>query len=149
MNAKSARKSMSYSTLERIKHSFKESDKKNTCKVLVVDDQELYRSGISATLNKQSFDVASAECGFKAIEVLTFFPADVVIIDCNIPGLNSFQCCEYILKIDPSITVIFTCPLYSSELSIEAFKAGGKDILEKPLDENTLFETIDYYIDTK
>jgi len=149
MHVKGARKSMPYSTLEKIKLSFRKKYQQNTCKVLIIDNQELTSSALTNTLEKQGFDVASAECGFKAIEILTFFPANIVIIDCSIAGLNSFKCCECILKIDPAITFIFTCSIYSSELSIEAFKAGGKDILEKPLDENTLFETINYYINTK
>lgn len=146
--AKNAKDNMNQSTLEKIKLYLKD-DKACKGRILIVDKLEIHRSSFSNILENHGYITATADCGFKAIEVLTFFHADLVVIDCSMRRLENLKCSEYIQKIDPNISIVFTSADASSELKILTFKAGGKDLIEKPFTGNTLKESIEKHLTNK
>ncbi|MCM8527550.1 MAG: response regulator [Lentisphaeraceae bacterium] len=139
---------MNQSTFDKIKLIL-EDNKDCKGKVLIVDNQATYRSSYSRILESSGFETASADCGFKAIEVLTFFRADIVILDCSLNRLENLTCSKYIQQIDPNISIIFTSTDMPSELKILTFKAGGKELIEKASNGKIIKELVEKHICTK
>jgi DNA-binding NtrC family response regulator len=59
-------------------------------KVLIVDDEASQRSGLAAMLSAWNMTPETAADGEEALSKLSGFPADVIITDLNMPGLDGF-----------------------------------------------------------
>jgi len=60
-------------------------------RVLVVDDHELFRTGLRALLEEEGFEVADAGGGEAALVALPSFAPDVVVMDLNMPGMSGIE----------------------------------------------------------
>ena len=106
-------------------------------RVLVVDDVDLFRTGLSAALRAAGFDIcgqaADAEGAVTAAEELL---PDVVVLDILMPGLSGLEVVEKILAVSPSSRVILLTASESVEDLLEGIRAGARGYLVK----DTAFE---------
>ena len=106
-------------------------------RVLVVDDVDLFRTGLSAALRAAGFDIcgqaADAEGAVTASESLL---PDVVVLDILMPGLSGLEVVEKILAVSPSSKVILLTASESVEDMLEGIRAGARGYLVK----DTAFE---------
>ena len=63
-------------------------------KVLIVDDEANQRSGLAAMVAEWGMTPETAANGNEALEKLAEFPADVILTDLNMPGLDGFGLLE-------------------------------------------------------
>ena len=104
-------------------------------RVLVVDDNNQVRSAVTRFLRLHAFDVEVAPDGRTALAELQRNPADFVLLDVDMPGMNGFEVCRRI-KADPNHTftpVIMLTALDSSEDRIKGAEAGADGYLAKPV----------------
>ncbi len=59
-------------------------------RVLIVDDEESQRSGLAAIVSAWGMRAETASDGNEALRKLERFPADVILTDLNMPGLDGF-----------------------------------------------------------
>lgn len=60
-------------------------------RILVVDDSPSIRSLIRVFLVSQGYEFIEAESGERALGVLRLVPADVVVVDVNMPGMGGLE----------------------------------------------------------
>lgn len=105
--------------------------------VLVVDDVDLFRTGLSAALRAAGFDIcgeaADAEAAVSAAEALL---PDVVVLDILMPGLSGLEVVEKILAVSPTSRVILLTASESVEDLLEGIRSGTRGYLVK----DTAFE---------
>jgi len=106
-------------------------------KVLMVDDEEQFRSTTKKILNSRGFETILAGSGEEAIEKLSDNP-DVVILDIKMPGMDGHQVLRKIKKRSPSLPVIMLTGHGAMPSAKEAFDKGAYDYLLKPCDLNLL-----------
>src|SRR4051794_11175020 len=87
-------------------------------RVLVVDDSELFRTGLEAVLLSEGFEVANAAGGEEALAQVGTFDPDVVVMDMGMPGMSGSEATRRILEAAPNTFVMM---LTGSE---------GADVLE-------------------
>jgi len=75
-------------------------------RVLMVDDEEQFRSTTSKTLTRRGFDTTVAESGEAAVKILKESEQDVVVLDVKMPGMDGHEALREIRKIDPHVKVI-------------------------------------------
>lgn len=77
-------------------------------RVLVVDDHELVRSGITRMLadNPDIDVIGQASSGEEAIDCVRENRPDIVLMDIRMPGIGGLEATRRILRIDDSIRVI-------------------------------------------
>lgn len=77
-------------------------------RILLVDDHEIMREGMSVLLRKHSdFEVVGqASDGRKALEMTQQLEPDVVIMDIGMPNLNGIDATRQILALNPAIKVL-------------------------------------------
>jgi two-component system response regulator RegX3 len=63
-------------------------------RVLVVDDEESYRQGLSSGLSREGFEVEVAADGSEALERFGDRPPDVVLLDMLLPGMHGIEVCR-------------------------------------------------------
>jgi len=104
-------------------------------KILIVDDEELSREAASRCLKSMGHEFLVASDGLEALKVLLNFPADVIVSDLYMPGINGLELCRR-LRSCPRDTytyfILLTVAEKERELS-QAMEAGVDDFISKPL----------------
>jgi CheY-like chemotaxis protein len=111
-------------------------------KVLMVDDEEQFRSTTSRILTRKGYDTTMAGSGEEAVESLRRSRPDVVVLDMKMPGMDGNQTLAEIKKIDPEMPVIMLTghgTLDSAKLSL---RHGAFDYISKPCDIDLLASKI-------
>ncbi|MCJ7687519.1 MAG: response regulator, partial [Desulfobacteraceae bacterium] len=103
-------------------------------RVLMVDDEEQFRSTTSKILTRRGYETTVAESGEEAIEILKESPQDVVILDIRMPGMDGHEALAQIKKIDPDVRVIMLTGHGGGESAKESLEHGAFDYLNKPCD---------------
>lgn len=103
-------------------------------KVLLVDDEQEYRETLGKRLAKRGLTVAIAASGEEALEKLETFPADVVVLDVKMTGMDGLTALHRIKAGWPLIEVIMLTGHASVEVAIRGLELGAYDYLMKPVD---------------
>ena len=106
-------------------------------KVLMVDDEEQFRSTTEKILQRKGFETVLAASGEEAISKLKEQP-DVVILDIKMPGMDGIETLREIKKQFPLVEVIMLTGHGSTETAVEGMKLGAFDYLMKPADFSDL-----------
>ena len=105
-------------------------------RVIVVDDSSVVRGFITRELEKDpAFRVvATAGNGKIAIDVLRTTPADVMILDIEMPIMDGLTAIPKLKEIDSAVQIIMASTLTqrNAEVSLKALSLGATDYLPKP-----------------
>ncbi len=104
-------------------------------RLLVVDDNRVNRLLLAHGLEQQGHEVALAEDGKIAMEMLRAKPYDLVLLDIDMPQMNGFQVLEALLQ-DSSlrdVPVIMTSASDELDRVVKCIEMGAEDYLTKPL----------------
>src|SRR5215470_17726597 len=108
----------------------------NSGALLLVDDEELNREGLSRRLQREGYAVTTAKNGREALELLGERPFDLVLLDIMMPGMNGLDVLKFLRRIDSLIDlpIIMVTAKGESEDIVEALELGANDYVTKPLD---------------
>ena len=101
-------------------------------KVLVVDDDEIVRLSHMRSLAGQSCKVEAARGGEEALENMQTEPADVVLMDLRMPGMDGLAALKTIKEKWPATEVVIITGYPSVVTAREAVRLGAFDYLPKP-----------------
>jgi DNA-binding NarL/FixJ family response regulator len=107
-------------------------------RVLVVDDHEVFRSGLRELLAAQGLDVVGeAETGEAAIRAVEELAPDVVVMDLHMPGMGGVEATRRVAETSPVTRVLVLTGSEQEESALEAILAGAHGFLIKdaPLDQ--------------
>jgi len=102
-------------------------------KVLLADDHELVRTGIESLLNAcdDITVVAVAKSGEEAVEKVSTFLVDVVLMDINMPGMGGVEACRQILHNNAGSKIIIISTDNHSHIPPQLFKLGVSGFISK------------------
>jgi DNA-binding NarL/FixJ family response regulator len=100
-------------------------------RVLVVDDHELFRTGLRALLEEEGFEVADAASGAEALATTPAFRPEVVLMDLNMPGMSGIEAAERLLASRPDASVLMLTINRDDGRVLEAVRAGASGYLLK------------------
>ena len=104
----------------------------NPVRVLVVDDEELFRRSIGKELNRMGYSVRTAETSQEALAELHSFPPDVVLLDIRLPDQDGLELLRTIKDLDPSIEVIMLTASGGIDTVVSCMRTGAYHHLLKP-----------------
>ncbi len=107
-------------------------------RVLVVDDEEDMLWMLQRNLNKgmQDVEILAAKSGEEALAILSDLPANLVITDINMPGMNGLDLLIEINNRFPKTGVIIMTAYPSNAYENKAMMSGSLRFIEKPFDIN-------------
>lgn len=110
---------------------------------MVIDDGPVERLTGKALLEKLGFTVRTAASGEEALHLLAREPAQLVLCDVSMPGMNGLELLRAARALDvPPIMVMVTG--HGDEASAQsAMQAGASAYLPKPLRLETLRKTVE------
>jgi DNA-binding NarL/FixJ family response regulator len=113
-------------------------------RVLLVDDQELVRTGFRMVLDAQEGIEVAGEAGDgrAALEVLRSTSADVVLMDVRMPKMDGIEATRHICAAPDSPKVIILTTFDLDEYAFSALKAGAAGFLLKDAGPEQLIEAI-------
>lgn len=102
-------------------------------RILIVDDEENTRIGLSKLLSQEGFEVESAANGDDALNLLNHHKVNLVISDINMPGMNGLAFLRELSRKFPSTNVIMITAYGGVESYLEAMNLGAYEYLHKPV----------------
>ena len=112
-------------------------------RILVVDDELFVRELLLEFLSSQGYEVSLADSGEKAVELMQIEPANVVLVDLKMPGMDGIQTLKEIKKTTPDALGIIMTGYPTIESSIEALRQGAHDYVIKPFKLNDLKSSVE------
>ncbi len=104
--------------------------------ILVVDDERSIRIGLKGLLSKEGYEVTIAESGNEALRFLESQEYDLVLTDLRMAGLDGLSLLKKIKEQYPETFVMLMTAYGSEKIAVEAMKAGARDYLIKPFDND-------------
>ena len=120
-------------------------------RLLVVDDNEMNRDVLTRRLQKQGHEVATAENGRAALEMLGSGAFDLVLLDVMMPELDGREALAR-MKADESlrhIPVIMISASEEIETVVRCIELGAEDYLPKPFNPTLLKARVDASLEKK
>jgi two-component system, NtrC family, response regulator AtoC len=103
--------------------------------ILVVDDEPNLRRVLSAQLERDGYDVHTAEDGEQALTILKEHHIDLVITDLRMPRIDGMELLRRTQKMDADLPVVMITAHGTVDNAVEALKTGAFDYLTKPFDQ--------------
>jgi DNA-binding NarL/FixJ family response regulator len=114
-------------------------------KLIIADDHKLIRDGLKAILTDRQEEVqvvGEAASGNELIAMLAHIPAEMVLMDIQMPEMDGLQATQYIKEHFPHIQVLVLSMMEQERYVAEAIKAGALGYILKTTDAEELFHAI-------
>jgi DNA-binding NarL/FixJ family response regulator len=110
-----------------------EGTQQTPLRVMVVDDHDLFRSGLRRLLDEQDgLDVVGeARRGDEAVQRANELKPDVVVMDINMPGMSGVEATRGVLKQSPDSAVLMLTVTSDENAVLDAVLAGASGYLLK------------------
>ena len=118
--------------------------------MLVVDDNASVRGYIADLLQKDGWEVDTADTGRHALELLDAGASpDVVLLDLALPGLDGLATLDRIRATFEHLPVVMVSVAGSAHKIVESMKRGASDYLTKPFDEGALTTVLNRSLESR
>lgn len=116
-----------------------------TLKILLVDDHEVVRLGLKALLSRNTLFQVVAEAGnaTEAMDRVSRYRPDVVVMDIRLPGKNGIEATREILAQHPDIKIIMLTSYAEDELLFDAIAAGASGYVLKQIGSSELVNALE------
>jgi len=110
-------------------------------KILLVDDEPNILDFLELGLQNEGFEVRKTQDGMTAINLIKDFQPHVVILDVMMPGMDGFEVCQLIKKMD-NIAVIMLTARDEVDDRVKGLTLGADDYMVKPFSFEELLARI-------
>jgi two-component system, OmpR family, KDP operon response regulator KdpE len=100
-------------------------------RILIVDDEPQIRRIMRTTLITAGYEAEDARTGDEALEKVSRFRPDLILLDINLPGMNGLDLCRE-LRINTDVAIIMLTVRDSESDKVAALDAGADDFITKP-----------------
>jgi two-component system nitrogen regulation response regulator NtrX len=111
-------------------------------RILVVDDEGSIRDALVQLFEYEDHEVAAAEDGPDALDLVADFRPDVIFLDVKMPGMDGLEVLSRLRTDLPTAPVVMISGHGTIHTAVEATRKGAYDFLEKPLDSDRLLVTL-------
>jgi len=117
-------------------------------KILVVDDDELVRSGLAVNLERAGFEVRTAENTAQTRRQMAESAADLVLCDLVLGNEDGMDVLRLLQSSHPDTAVVIITGHGSIRNALEALKGGASDYIQKPCNPEEVIHRIRMVLDS-
>src|SRR5687767_14305644 len=103
-------------------------------KILIVDDQEMMRDSLAATLAREGHEVVACTDGPLAVTRLGSTKFELMITDLKMPKMTGIELLQEAKRLRPEMPVVLMTAFATVNTAVEAMKLGAYDYIQKPFD---------------
>lgn len=112
-------------------------------KILLCDDTAFMRAMLKDILVKNGYDVVGeAENGKIAVEKHKELKPDLTLMDITMPEMDGIRAVSRIIENDSKANIVMCSAMGQEEIVVEAIKAGAKDFIVKPFQNERVIEAV-------
>ena len=111
-------------------------------RVLVVEDDVTVREVVVSYLRAAGHDVAEAADGVAGLELMARSPADLVVLDLMMPGIDGLEVCRRLRRAG-DVPVVMLTALGSEQDRVVGLELGADDYVTKPFSPRELVLRVD------
>lgn len=117
--------------------------------VLIVEDDELVRSGLAVNLERDGYRVSTAANGDEALALLARESVDLVLTDMVMDGVDGLELIRRVSARMPDLPVIVLTGHGTAANAVEAMRSGAADYLQKPAHPEEISRRIRNVLDAR
>lgn len=108
-------------------------------RILVCDDSILARKNLTTILNSFGYtDISEVSNGEDAVNFCKEHKPDLIFLDIVMPVKDGVTATSEIMEAEPDARIVIVSSVGTQTHIKEAIKAGAKDFIQKPIDEELL-----------
>ena len=114
-------------------------------KLLIVDDEELTRTGVISSIDWKSLDideVLQADDGINGLEAARIHKPEIILCDVRMPRMDGITMLEKLEQLLPDTVPIFMSGYSDKEYLKAAIKLKAVNYIEKPLNPAEIREAV-------
>jgi signal transduction histidine kinase len=111
--------------------------------ILIIDDEDAVLEGLGEFLEDEGYTVYKAQDGSSGLKVFRSVKPDLVMTDLRMPGMSGIELISEIRKLKENTPVIVFTGYGSLGTAIDAIHLKVFDFLTKPIDLDSLKDTLD------
>ena len=100
--------------------------------IMLVEDEIHLARGICFNLEEEGFRISHFDSGEKALATLEVEHFELIILDVMLPGMDGFQVCRAVRKLDPRVPILMLTARSDDADRVEGLENGADDYLTKP-----------------
>jgi len=117
-------------------------DKMEDFKILLVDDEEDFLDSLTERMGLRDLKADTARSGEEALQRVQTDEPTVIVLDLRMPGMDGLEVLRRVKKAHPRVQVVILTGHGTDKDKEQAKKLGAFAYLQKPVDLDTLLETV-------
>jgi DNA-binding NtrC family response regulator len=111
-------------------------------KLLFIDDEQTFLNYLAKRLVLDGFDVTTTYSGEEGVDAASKESFDVAVVDLQMPGIDGIEVQKRLKDLQPNLPCIVLTGHGNVENALESGKYNAFKFLSKPVDMDTLIQTI-------
>ncbi len=112
-------------------------------KILIVDDEESIRFGLSRILQQSGYSCVAAGTAADGLRLFSAENPGVVLLDLRLPDADGLEFMKQLKESDNYVSIIIMTAYGTIETAVHALKSGAENFLTKPIDPDGLLVLLD------
>ena len=110
--------------------------------IAIIEDNESTRKALVRQISTAGFSIVDFASAPDFLHAPERFTVDCVVADVHLPMMDGLQLQEELRNMVPHAPIIFITGYAELAIGVQAMRRGATDFLQKPVDDETLFEAI-------
>ena len=103
-----------------------------SARILIIEDDESLRRGLSDNLSAQGWEIRSAKDGTEGLQLAFDWKADLILLDIMLPGVNGYEICQALRREKIDTPILMLTAKGQTDDVVMGLKLGADDYMVKP-----------------
>lgn len=119
-------------------------------RIIIADDDKIIHKIYAKIIDYLGHEIISCYNGLEVIKAIEESPADLIILDSQMPEMDGYDACQAVRKLPNGITIpiIIVSADDSQDAILKFFNAGANDYILKPISETILIAKLKTFLKT-
>lgn len=115
----------------------------NAPSMLLVDDDEIFRTRLARALVRRGYEVSEAGSYDEAMKTARAQSPEFAVVDMRMPGKSGLELLRDLKKIDPTTRIVMLTGYGSIATAVEAVRLGADNYVSKPAGAKDIIAAFD------